>query len=59
MKWPIKSTSDSGEDWFSSVSVRSAQGTLPLLLRHIDMPKERISIITGDDGAAPRPRITA
>jgi homospermidine synthase len=26
-----------------------AQGTLPLLLRHIDMPKERISIITGDD----------
>lgn len=26
-----------------------AQGTLPLLLRHIDMPRERISIITGDD----------
>jgi homospermidine synthase len=26
-----------------------AQGTLPLLLRHIDMPRERISIVTGDD----------
>jgi homospermidine synthase len=26
-----------------------AQGVLPLLLRHIDMPKERISIITGHD----------
>ena len=26
-----------------------AQGALPLLLRHIDMPRERISIITGDD----------
>ena len=25
------------------------QGTLPLLLRHIDMPRERISIVTGDD----------
>src|SRR5688572_33465178 len=24
------------------------QGTLPLLLRHIDMPRERIRIITGD-----------
>ena len=26
-----------------------AQGVLPLLLRHIDMPRERISIITGHD----------
>lgn len=26
-----------------------AQGTLPLLLRHIDMPRDRITIITGDD----------
>ncbi len=26
-----------------------AQGVLPLLLRHIDIPKERISIITGHD----------
>lgn len=26
-----------------------AQGTLPLLLRHIDMPKNRIRIITGDE----------
>jgi homospermidine synthase len=26
-----------------------AQGTLPLLLRHIDMPRERISIVTGDE----------
>lgn len=26
-----------------------AQGTLPLLLRHIDMPKDRIRIITGDE----------
>jgi len=25
------------------------QGTLPLILRHIDMPRERISILTGDD----------
>ena len=25
------------------------QGTLPLLLRHIDMPRERITILTGDD----------
>ena len=25
------------------------QGTLPLLLRHIDMPLERITILTGDD----------
>ena len=25
------------------------QGTLPLLLRHIDMPKERIVILTGDE----------
>ena len=25
------------------------QGTLPLILRHIDMPKDRISIITADD----------
>lgn len=25
------------------------QGTLPLLLRHIDMPKDRIFIVTGDD----------
>lgn len=25
------------------------QGTLPLLLRHIDMPKERIYIVTGDE----------
>ncbi|MDH5622761.1 MAG: saccharopine dehydrogenase NADP-binding domain-containing protein, partial [Gammaproteobacteria bacterium] len=27
-----------------------AQGLLPLLLRHIDVPANRISIITGDDG---------
>ena len=27
-----------------------AQGLLPLLLRHIDMPKDRISIITGHEG---------
>ena len=27
-----------------------AQGVLPLLLRHIDMPKDRISIITGHGG---------
>jgi homospermidine synthase len=26
------------------------QGTLPLILRHIDMPAERISIIAADDG---------
>ena len=25
------------------------QGTLPLMLRHIDMPKEKISIVTADD----------
>ena len=25
------------------------QGTLPLLLRHIDMPKDRIHIVTGDE----------
>jgi len=25
------------------------QGTLPLLLRHIDMPRDRIAIITGDE----------
>jgi homospermidine synthase len=25
------------------------QGSLPLLLRHIDMPHERISIVTGDE----------
>jgi homospermidine synthase len=25
------------------------QGTLPLILRHIDMPRERITILTGDD----------
>ena len=25
------------------------QGTLPLLLRHIDMPRERITILTGDE----------
>src|SRR6187402_2235438 len=25
------------------------QGSLPLLLRHIDMPYERISIVTGDE----------
>jgi len=25
------------------------QGTLPLILRHIDMPRERVSIITADD----------
>ena len=26
-----------------------AQGTLPLLLRHIDIPRERITIVTGDE----------
>ena len=26
------------------------QGTLPLMLRHIDIPKEKIKIITADDG---------
>ena len=25
------------------------QGTLPLILRHIDMPRERITILTGDN----------
>lgn len=25
------------------------QGTLPLLLRHVDMPKDRITIVTGDE----------
>src|SRR5512146_321437 len=25
------------------------QGTLPLLLRHIDIPRDRIVIVTGDD----------
>ena len=25
------------------------QGSLPLLLRHIDMPRERIAIVTGDE----------
>ena len=25
------------------------QGSLPLLLRHIDMPHDRISIVTGDE----------
>ena len=25
-----------------------AQGTLPLILRHIDMPRDRIVVITGD-----------
>lgn len=29
------------------------QGTLPLLLRHIDMPRERISIITSDERGCP------
>jgi len=28
------------------------QGVLPLILRHIDMPKDRISILTGDDRGA-------
>ena len=28
------------------------QGVLPLILRHIDMPKDRISIVTGDDRGA-------
>jgi homospermidine synthase len=28
------------------------QGVLPLILRHIDMPRERISIITADDAGA-------
>ena len=28
------------------------QGSLPLLLRHIDMPRERISIVTGDQRGA-------
>ena len=32
------------------------QGTLPLLLRHIDMPRERISIVTGDDRGRRRGR---
>src|SRR5262245_37851909 len=26
-----------------------AQGTLPLILRHIDMPRDRISILTADE----------
>ena len=25
------------------------QGTLPLLLRHVDMPRDHITIVTGDD----------
>jgi len=25
------------------------QGTLPLILRHVDMPRERITILTADD----------
>jgi len=29
------------------------QGTLPLLLRHIDMPRDRIFILTGDDRGRP------
>ena len=29
------------------------QGTLPLILRHIDMPRERISILTGDERGRP------
>jgi homospermidine synthase len=28
------------------------QGSLPLLLRHIDMPREQICIITGDERGA-------
>jgi homospermidine synthase len=32
------------------------QGSLPLLLRHIDMPRERISIVTGDERGADEAR---
>lgn len=32
------------------------QGTLPLLLRHIDMPRERIRIVTGDPRGAEEAR---
>jgi len=30
-------------------SAQWGQGTLPLLLRHIDMPKDRITIVTADE----------
>ena len=29
------------------------QGTLPLILRHIDMPRDRITILTGDERGRP------
>ena len=49
MKWKARSTSNSAGRLvfvgFGSVG----QGSLPLLLRHIDMPHERISIVTGDE----------
>lgn len=32
------------------------QGTLPLLLRHIDMPKENVSIITAEDWVERSPK---
>ena len=35
------------------------QGVLPLILRHIDMPAERITIVTADARGRERPRNTA
>ena len=32
------------------------QGTLPLVLRHIGIPPERITIVTADDRGRKRPR---
>jgi homospermidine synthase len=35
------------------------QGVLPLVLRHIDMPKDRITVLTARSAAARSPRNTA
>ena len=32
------------------------QGVLPLILRHVDMPAERIMIVTGEKGIAVPPQ---
>jgi len=35
------------------------QGTLPLILRHIDMPRDRITILTADDRGQKEAKSTA
>ena len=55
-KWWKKSTLGLMDGWCSLVSDRWGQGSLPLLLRHIDMPRERISIVTGDERGAEEAR---